>query len=419
MVYAHQKVDTVDSQNNIDDLSETIDKKTFLETVLRLEQKIDSLKETTARQEWDKTEIKSFRDFKQELKAIASPDGHSKVLGTSSCFKKLFMVLIYIPLIASCLYFIVATVIEYAEYNVVTEIKVKEEEAMTFPAVTFCLVKFNIMTEQITSRSLKDAFISCRFMGRGSCRFEEFSNFQLTSGNLDPIGYDCYQFNGENSLRSDLYKTSQFGANTGLTLTLNVSQSEFVYFFVGDNGVQPVFKEMINIAQTGKFIWVDIEKRVDIKLPAPYSDCTLPITPATSSLVSKVLQQGITYRKVNCYELCRLEHLQFVRGQRNVSDNNATYPFTYEANCFHLCPLECSTKTFDVNVNYVPVAGLAQTNLIINIFYPNSKYTELIQTVKTSESDMMSGLGGTLGLFLEFSFLSVYRHFISFFDLFH
>lgn len=409
MVYAHKKVDTVDSQNNMDDLSETIDKKTFLETVLRLEQKIDSLKE-------EKNKIKSFEGVKQELKAFASPDSHSKVLGISSCFKKLFLVFFYILLVASCLYFIVITVIEYADYNVVTEIKVREEETMTFPAVTFCLMKFNPMTEQIISRSLEDAVIKCLFLGQGPCRFKEFSHFQLTSASLDPIVYDCYQFNGKNSLRTDLYKTSQFGANTGLILSLNVSKSEFVYYFVGDNGVRPVFQEMINIAQTGKYIWADIRKKVDIKLPAPYSDCTRSITPAASSLVSKVLQQGITYRKVNCYELCKL---QYIEGQRNVYDKNATYPFTYEDNCLHMCPLECSTQTFDVNVNYILATGVSPTSLRLNIFYANSKYTELVQIVKTSKSDMVSGLGGTMGLFLEFSFLSVYRLFISFFDLFH
>ncbi len=141
-------------------------------------------------------------------------------------------------------------------------------------------------------------------------------------------------------------------------------------------------------------------------MPAPYSDCTLSITPTTSDLVSKVLRQGITYRKVNCYDLCRLEHQQFVEGRRNVFDN-ATYPFTYEENCHHLCPVECTTKMFEVKVNYIPLTGLLQTNLRINIFSPNNKYTKLVQTVKTSESDMMSGLGGTMGLFLEISFLSV------------
>ena len=62
---------------------------------------------------------------------------------------------------------------------------------------------------------------------------------------------------------------------------------------------------------------------------------------------------------------------------------------------------------FEVKVNYIPLTGLLQTNLRINIFSPNNKYTKLVQTVKTSESDMMSGLGGTMGLFLEISFLSV------------
>ena len=44
----------------------------------------------------------------------------------------------------------------------------------------------------------------------------------------------------------------------------------------------------------------------------------------------------------------------------------------------------------------------------------NSKYTEMKQVVKTTESDLVSNTGGVLGLFLDISFFHVYSFLVYF-----
>ena len=70
--------------------------------------------------------------------------------------------------------------------------------------------------------------------------------------------------------------------------------------------------------------------------------------------------------------------------------------------CSDACPLECQTKSFDVNTNSI---RFYDSILQMNFFYLNNKYTELTQSVKTTETDLISNAGGTLGLFLDFTFL--------------
>ena len=57
-----------------------------------------------------------------------------------------------------------------------------------------------------------------------------------------------------------------------------------------------------------------------------------------------------------------------------------------------------------------------KTNLALNIFYPSKEYTVITETPKTSFIDLVSNMGGSLGMFLGFSLFS----FVELFEiLFH
>ena len=88
--------------------------------------------------------------------------------------------------------------------------------------------------------------------------------------------------------------------------------------------------------------------------------------------------------------------------------------FDYEGNCSRKCPLECEQTTFDVSIGEV---AFDVNVLNINFFYLDRHYTDISQVVKTSAADLIANTGGVLGLFLELSFLSVYRFLLLGFDL--
>lgn len=403
---------------------EFVDKKTFLAVVGRLETKIESL--STPRR--NEAKIKSLRDLKNELTAFVTIGGYSKLLGTGSLCQKVFWLVCMLPLFVYCMILVDENLKEYQEWSVVSQIVVREEDYITFPAITFCIQEQNTDTpgeEVCTQVNLTtDVFVSCDFkrVGGSNCSLDDFFNVKLLPGSMDgdPI-YNCYQFNTGIDANGDerkLYKTGAFGANSGLTVRLNLSQTEYLLYFVGDNRVRPTYNELINIAQLtskqGKLFYVDIEKTIDTKLPYPYSDCTEDITIETSDLVKELVEQNITYRKSNCYELCRLKYVQYAQLHRNESMPD----FKYKQNCSDLSPLECESKTFRVKSNDLVFQRSREALLRMNFFYSSNKHTELTQTVKTTTNDVISNIGGVLELFIELSFLSVYRFISAYYTVF-
>ena len=98
--------------------------------------------------------------------------------------------------------------------------------------------------------------------------------------------------------------------------------------------------------------------------------------------------------------------------------------------CSRYCPLECVSSNFLIytNAEQLPFTGniSGKHNLrfetyeeahkrfvSLKVYYPQLKYTYISQQPKTEMVDLVSDIGGTLGLFLGISFLS----FIEIFDI--
>ena len=159
--------------------------------------------------------------------------------------------------------------------------------------------------------------------------------------------------------------------------------------------------------------YIGIKKTVDTKLPKPYNECLQNINKATSTLVKQILEQNITYRKINCYDLCIHEYAYKVNLSVKAIYNDEA--FSYETECSQNCPSECTSNTYDFDQNEIVYEN--SSYLKVNFHFVDQKYTELTQIVKTSQADLISSTGGVLGLFLESNFLSVYRFLIYIFDL--
>ena len=217
--------------------------------------------------------------------------------------------------------------------------------------------------------------------------------------------YNCYKFNAGN--KDSVLTSTKFGKYTGLTLNLTLSKSEIMFYYIGDSQVRPVFSEFTNFLQTGKTVYVGIKKTVDTKLPEPYNQCiqSNSINTETSNLVKQVLEQNITYRKINCYDLCIQE---YALG-KNVSLDRVYREgkFSYEDECSGRCPSECTSSIYDFDQNEIVYEN--STYLKVNFHNVEPKYTELTQLRKITEADLISNTGGILGLFLDISFYHIYK----------
>lgn len=361
--------------------------------------------------------VKSFKDLKNELKALLWLNGYSKLLRTYNPFKKLFAIAWIIALVAGCLIFVRGNIYGFLEYGVVTEIKNQEQETLIFPAVTICLQTLNYTVDSdgypnrrwMVSQNLSMVLKMCTFE-QEPCSFEDFEYFQLFFAFFN-ANLNCYKFNsGKNASNHEiqLQQSTQFGGFSGLTLTLNLeSKRQFIMYFVGDNKVRPIYTQLTKIAQPAKIMFVDIKKTVDIKLPEPHGRCVDDITSETSHLTKKIIEQDIAYTQKYCYDLCLNEY-----ATKNDITQYSAYMqllFNYSGNCSQYCPLECHQVTFAENKNHLDFDEGINNQLMVNFFYPENKYTEIRQSEKTTWADIVSNTGGVLGLFLELSFISAYR----------
>lgn len=323
-----------------------------------------------------------------------------------------------IALSVACILFIARNGTDYLANDVVTQIKVVESEdlSMTFPAITFCLIQF-LPTESLLEMNLISHKLGvikqCFFDFENICSFEDFESIPIYASPTDQT-LDCYKFNGGKS--GPKLSTAKAGITSGLTIAFDLPNDTFLYYIVADNKVNPIWTEFINQSdqKDGLQVNVNIQKTVDVKLPEPYSPCIDNINSQTSYLVQQIIEQNMTYRKKDCYELCFQKYLKAYAKTQNMTIRVAynSLRFDYKGNCSQICPLECTAELFAVSTTEFKSVNRFLTLLF---FYSDRKYTRISQTVKTTLADFVSNTGGVLGLFLEISFLSFYRLFDNFF----
>ena len=178
-----------------------------------------------------------------------------------------------------------------------------------------------------------------------------------------------------------------------------------------------------------------------------------------SSYFKTVFKSNQTYTQKDCFNLCLQDTLiqrcgcysaQFNPLNSTVQCLNAVqvvcvikttkeyYNSDFSLKCSKYCPLECESITYSVSMSFAdypnpqyatnaalnsPLKSQISNNtaydilkkslVSINVFYSDLKYTSVSQIPKVSLEDLISNIGGTLGLFIGISFLS----FIEIFDM--
>ena len=360
--------------------------------------------------------IKSVKDIKKELRAFFSINGYSEALGTNSLFKKAFSLIAFIALFASCMFYVDDSVRSFQANDVVTQIKMIDDQTMTFPAVTFCVTEYSHNPLNFTSKDFSSKIIDCTFDSQTCHASIYFKHVRLT---FSTQKLDCYSFNsGSNRILS----SKGVGFGSGLSIAFNLSGWEKLGFAVHDNNEIPTFAELHDVVeQDGReMILVQMKKTIETKEPFPYSNCSGNIHSETSHLVGKILQQNITYRQRDCYDLCLTGYIDNYPGLQKLTNRealNLSNNFDFKGNCSKLCPLECTSTTFEISKNEFKLGPSDPIQLRIIFYYSDRKYTEITQSIKMKLSDFISNAGGLLGLFLDLSFFSAYRFIIVLLDL--
>ncbi len=77
--------------------------------------------------------------------------------------------------------------------------------------------------------------------------------------------------------------------------------------------------------------------------------------------------------------------------------------------CSNYCPLECDSMTFSYSISANNHKLFSDNYTEIYVYYKTLKYTSIIQQAKTKPEQLISNLGGYLGLFVGLSFVSLFE----------
>ena len=89
------------------------------------------------------------------------------------------------------------------------------------------------------------------------------------------------------------------------------------------------------------------------------------------------------------------------RVHLNVNQYNTIFP--YRVQIIH----QFINMTYQSTLGGLTYDQLKERSIYLNIFYSNLNYLQISESPKTSLNDLMSNVGGTLGLYIGISFLSL------------
>ena len=302
--------------------------------------------------------------------------------------------------------------------------------------------------------SLEEMYIDCNF-NQFSCFMKDLSWFwDFNYGN-------CFKFNSGFNFSGDpipLRYSSSSGIYGGLVLRLLVPNKTNKFTFSSLDGLLLVVHNNTDKPDFDNAVFLSLNTETSIgikrtfihKYPSPYSECQ-DTSSYDSYLFKKTLEANDKYTQVYCYKLC-LEELII----ENCNCHLLEYPVLYNNNltacenqknsdcwfneiskfnngeyngyCSSQCPLECDSLEFDFSysvsefpskefyekvkfykesVKNLTYDDFKQRVLSISVYYPQLKYTEITEMPSTSLIDYLANIGGTVGLFLGISVLSL------------
>ena len=305
------------------------------------------------------------------------------------------------------------------------------------------------MSKQLLSLPLD--IIKCSFNNKPCSTNSDFTwYYHYVYGN-------CLQFNtGANA--SLVRKTKTEGPIHGLSLILYVPESQCLYpnldghglkLFIHNKTFGPRINELINI-KAGFSTNVAIEKTISYKTPHPYSACQ-DLTTHTSVYRSALKSANKPYRQYDCIKLCLQRHLidkcecfwtRYLTFDKSIQPclnltqmyciNEQLNEFIITEECLGQCPLECETVTFNVQTSSLDYPSQSLYSYLLNnseykdsfknrtgrnysmetisaclvslnIFFPFTQYTEISQEPKLHVFELVSQIGGSMGMLVGFS----------------
>lgn len=275
----------------------------------------------------------------------------------------------------------------------------------------------------------------------------------------DNIHSNCIKYNS--GKKAELKKSSKPGLINGLQMEIFVdnpnlnqfSTASGLYIIIHNSSQEFYFPQGFTVP-VGKQINIAVEREFITKKAQPYSECSEildSIDSFDSHLYKTIIDSGKPYKREMCYDLCLQERIiEKCKCQDVISFSFPNVSFCGDLNeifcdykefaafytenihekCGHKCPLECDTIKYPVSLTYLDYPSqtyyknliessrfknlrhlsfqeLKNKIIFLNIYYSEFQYKKIQEVEKMTIVDLIAGIGGTLGLFIGISFLSL------------
>ena len=400
--------------------------------------------------------MKNFKEIFLDWSKRVDINVYTKMLEYSPNYKVQFIwLLILLGSTGATFYFISKSIIDYFNYDVVSQTTVINEVPTQFPAVTFCdnnpfsteeaqiymesvadsngLVSSKsplemLILSQLNSSSpstsdelrmklgLKLSQITCKY-ANNDCKSDLHWFWSFFFGN-------CYTFNSGLNLTNqkiNLKEIYRLGKDFGLSISVNLidmnkyfsSNAKGLVVFVHNCSFKPSSKEIF--VKPGEVTYIQVERTFLEKQPSPYSDC-IELSSYSSELYDYIINSGQKYRQQDCFELClqkkALKNCDcFFPGYQNLSTQlkpclNLTefqclgqqyYNFNLDECKTNYCPLECESIKYDLTLS--------------SLIFPSQSYYDTFINTQEGRDYFMINYNQTLSIDLVKSKLATFTVF--------
>jgi len=368
-----------------------------------------------------------------EMLSDSTAYGVPKLFRSKRLFYKLFWLAFILMGSGASVYYIWDAINSYYDYEVITKIESVYEQPMLFPTISFCpYTQFFFDNKSLTS-ILKQ----CSFNLDQSCQsnpdkyFERFKTFRG----------DCFRFNSGKNMSGQaipfFYSTIggkddsfyiMFSSNIGIQLWVHLVSLPPKFGYYSNHLGNTIL--LTSNAETQLVLNKIVEKRLGLPYNPCYHDDELSGFPGNKTIINYIRQTiNETYKQTNCLELCfdvyyinenpcscqntsigNVWQDCFVIFERmNLSGCTYTnksifYKQSIQDKCKDYCPFECDSIRYSVN-SYSTYR--AETRFCV--YFESLKYTLISQIQKEKEFDLLSNIGGILGLFIGVSFVTLFE----------
>jgi len=398
-----------------------------------------------------KKESKKDRIKAKSLDLVLSSTSHGlpNIFRTQKKPIKIMWLILFSLFSSIGMYMVYKTISNYLKYEVVTKIDVIHEIPAEFPAITI----INLRNPK-SKVSLSKIMIGCQFNSE-PCSEKDFEM------NVDKLGYVSYRFKKKLSY--------MVGAYYGLSVLINLKDSSkntgilkglrlIVHNHTSHSGYHGGYsQEGYNIA-AGFQTDLVISRIFTQKLGEPFNRCLKNLDSLEmfdSEIYRFILNSTkFKYSQNDCLSFCIGNKFNAILNKSNLIENyvdvwyslssemkEKVLGFYYEVikgniqkYCASDCPLECDSVKYHVSSSFTQISNetfyefieklmasnsFSDDHIIIqmlpdnlenlvyfNAFYADLEYTYINQLPKMDFFDLISNIGGNLGLFIGISFLS-------------